>query len=546
MSDQWYYVRSGAQVGPISWEEFRSLVERGELADIDAVWTRGLPGWTPLKQVRERIAPRRVEDPLVALGLGVMDLGLDRPKPATGKFVPRIYPMELWDRISRALFVAVAVGLAWGIRGDFGHMLGAMYPGAILLMALAYVSGQESLIRSMPVLAAASALGIGYGGNMSYGILHGYAQADTFNNYAYGFLALFLQGGAWGFYGGALVGMLLERNRAKWTDWAGGIAVMVLSSFLLWWVVFEAIGFDINPPRSNSALAHLGGAIGLLLWFLYRKLPVASRASLLGFVGFGLGMAGGRLIGNVFHNLEGHFEINHWNTMEVSCGLIGGFIVAFGLLGMRFRDRATDRALTPWDGVASVFVLGMIPLLHLLTRVKGEDRTGWGAKLAEFGSSWSVDGISGALQVVVLLGFIGAGVWIYGQATEKDRWGALPVLWLSLVMILFQNLRALYFFTPSRPGYVNMHSVFWLLFLAMVAYVAWREYQEGHTDECDSDEESDHVPWKAWGATALVGFVLVVLGAGLVNGPTTMKNACTRWPIWEWNQKPVAETPSAE
>jgi hypothetical protein len=475
-----------------------------------------------------------------------MDLGLDRPKPATGKFVPRIYPMELWDRISRALFVAVAVGLAWGIRGDFGHMLGAMYPGAILLMALAYVSGQESLIRSMPVLAAASALGIGYGGNMSYGILHGYAQADTFNNYAYGFLALFLQGGAWGFYGGALVGMLLERNRAKWTDWAGGIAVMVLSSFLLWWVVFEAIGFDINPPRSNSALAHLGGAIGLLLWFLYRKLPVASRASLLGFVGFGLGMAGGRLIGNVFHNLEGHFEINHWNTMEVSCGLIGGFIVAFGLLGMRFRDRATDRALTPWDGVASVFVLGMIPLLHLLTRVKGEDRTGWGAKLAEFGSSWSVDGISGALQVVVLLGFIGAGVWIYGQATEKDRWGALPVLWLSLVMILFQNLRALYFFTPSRPGYVNMHSVFWLLFLAMVAYVAWREYQEGHTDECDSDEESDHVPWKAWGATALVGFVLVVLGAGLVNGPTTMKNACTRWPIWEWNQKPVAETPSAE
>lgn len=546
MSDQWYYVRSGTQVGPVAWEDFRGLVERGELADSDAVWTRGLAGWTPLGKIRERIVPRKVQDPLAALGIGAMDLGLDSPRRATGKFVPRTYPMEPLDRVARALFVALAVALAWGIRGDFGHMLGAMYPGAILLLALAYVSGQESLIRSMPVLAAASALGIGYGGNMSYGLLHGYAQADTFKNYGYGFFALFLEGGAWGFYGAALVGMILERSRAKWIDWAGGVAVMVVSSFLMYWLVFEAMGFDINPPRSNSALAQIGGAIGLFGWFLYRKLPVATRASMLGFVGFGLGMAGGRLIGNVFHNAEGSFEINHWNTMEVSCGLIGGFVVAYGMLGMRFRDRATDRALTVWDGVAAVFVLGMIPLLHLLTRIKGDDRAGWGTKLAELGSSWTSNGVSGSLQVVVVIGFVGAGLWIYGQATEKERWSALPVLWLSFVMLLFQNFRALYFFTPSRPGYINMHSIFWLLFIAMAAYVAWREYKEGHTDECDSDEESDRVPWKPWGATVLAGLILVVLGAGLVNGPTTMKNACTRWPIWEWNQKPVAETPPAK
>lgn len=546
MSDQWYYVRSGAQVGPLSWEDFRGMVERGELADSDAVWTRGLPGWTPLGKIRARIVPRSNREPLEALGIGAVDLGLDSPRRATGKFVPRIYPMEPLDRVARALFVAVAVGLAWGIRGDFGHLLGAMYPGAILLLALAYVSGQESLIRSMPVLAAASALGIGYGGHMSYGILHGYAQADTFNNYAYGFLALFLQGGSWGFYGGALVGMILERDRAKWTDWAGGVAVMIAGSFFVWWLIYQAIGFDINPPRSNSALAHLGGAIGLLIWFIYRKLPVASRASLLGFVGFGLGMAGGRLIGNIFHNLEGHFEINHWNTMEVSCGLIGGFVVAFGLLGMRFRDRATDRAVTPLDAAAAVFVLGLIPLFHLLTRVKGEDRAGWGTRLAELGSFWTSNSVSSALQVVVLLGFVGAGLWIYGQAKEKDRWGALPVLWLSFVMLLFQNFRALYFFTPARPGYVNMHSVFWLLFIAMAAYVAYREYKEGHTDECDSDEESDRVPWKPWGATALAGLILVVLCAGLVNGPATMKSACTRWPIWEWNKGPFPGTTPAE
>ena len=546
MSDQWYYLRDGARLGPVTAAELRGLAARSELGDSDAVWTRYLPGWTPFGKIRHHFAPPVASEALTPPGMGIVDLGLDPPRSSAGPVVPRSYPMEPKDRIMRALFVALAVGLAWGIRGDFGHLLGAMYPGAVLLMALAYVAGQESLLRSMPVLAAASALGIGYGGHMSYGILHGYAQADTFNNYAYGFLALFLQGGAWGFYGGALVGMALERERATWADWAGGIGVMIVSSFLTYWLIYEAIGFDINPPRSNSALAHLGGAIGLFGWFFFRKLPVATRASLLGFVGFGLGMAGGRLVGNVFHNLEGSFEINHWNTMEVSCGLIGGFIFAFGMLGMRFRDRATDKLLTLWDGIAAVFVLGLIPLFHLLTRVEDQDRAGWGTKLAEYGSSWTASGIGLSLQVVVLLGFVGAALWLYGQATGKERWGALPVLWLSFVMLLFQNFRALYFFTPAKQNYIDMHSVFWLLFLAMAGYVAWREYQEGHSDECDSDEESDTVPWKLWSTVALVGLVIIVLGAGLVNGPTTMKTANTRWPVWSWSQGPFPGTSPSE
>jgi hypothetical protein len=49
--------------------------------------------------------------------------------------------MSLLNRVGRSLFVALAVGLAWGIRGDFGHLVGAMYPGAILGLGLAYVSG---------------------------------------------------------------------------------------------------------------------------------------------------------------------------------------------------------------------------------------------------------------------------------------------------------------------------------------------------------------------------------------------------------------------
>src|SRR5262245_17479388 len=98
--------------------------------------------------------------------------------------------MTLSDKIGRSLFVALAVGLGWGIRGDFGHLIGAMYPGAALGLAFAYVSGQKSLFRWMPILAAGSAMAIGSGGTMSYGILHGYAQSVSFLNYAYGFITL--------------------------------------------------------------------------------------------------------------------------------------------------------------------------------------------------------------------------------------------------------------------------------------------------------------------------------------------------------------------
>ena len=55
-----------------------------------------------------------------------------------------------------AVFLALAVGLGWGIRGDFGHLLGAMYPGAALALGLAFVSGQRSLFLWMPIIAALS------------------------------------------------------------------------------------------------------------------------------------------------------------------------------------------------------------------------------------------------------------------------------------------------------------------------------------------------------------------------------------------------------
>ncbi len=54
---------------------------------------------------------------------------------------------------------------------------------------------------------------------MSYAVLHGYAQSDTLVNYGYGFVTLFLQGSAWGTFGGGLIGLLLERRPMRTGEW---------------------------------------------------------------------------------------------------------------------------------------------------------------------------------------------------------------------------------------------------------------------------------------------------------------------------------------
>ena len=161
------------------------------------------------------------------------------------------------------------------------------------------MSGQRSLFLWMPIIAALSAMGIGSGGTMSYGILHGYAQSDTLINYAYGFVTLFLQGSAWGTFGGALIGLMLERKPMRNGEWLGldrQHAFCRLGHFV------SGRGRD-RVPRSirrgtTARSASWGLLSGSLIWLACNKKPSGLRGAVLGYVGFGLGMAGGRLLGN--------------------------------------------------------------------------------------------------------------------------------------------------------------------------------------------------------------------------------------------------------
>ncbi|ODT98005.1 MAG: hypothetical protein ABS79_06600 [Planctomycetes bacterium SCN 63-9] len=451
------------------------------------------------------------------------------------------------------MFVALAVGLGWGIRGDFGHLVGAMYPGAALAMAFAFVSGQRSLFLWMPVLAGLSALGIGLGGQMSYGILHGYAQSDTLINYSYGFLTLFLQGSAWGTFGGALIGLVLERKPMRTGDWLGYLGSIFIAGWITYYLVVIVIGFDINPPRNNTSIAFFGAAIGQIVWLAWNKKLTGLRGAFFGYIGFGLGMSVGRMLGNIANDFQATgMTINHWNVMETSCGFIAGFIYCFGMVNHTYPKPPEDEGIEFVSFLGMFYTLGLLPLWHRVGRFTTSE------KLAEWTASFKSYGYSdpGAMAKNVLmmldgicvLGFVGVAIWLYIHKKRLQKYAAFPVLWLSGTMLLYQNTHALYFFYPSNWHRVNMHGVFWVFFLLMVVYVIVNRPHPGAPGLAASEEPAvegpnvptldSRVPWIGWILGTVGVFGLVILLSGIINGERTMKAANTRWPLWTWSSGP--------
>jgi hypothetical protein len=187
-------------------------------------------------------------------------------------------------------------------------------------------------------------------------------------------------------------------------------------------------------------------------------------------------------------------------------------------------------------------VLGFLPLWHRLARiVPGEKLASWSATLATEG--WGQpDQLTQTVLLLIdgvcVLGFVGVAVWSLLHFRGNQRWPAFPVLWLSLTMLLFQNLNALYFFKAPQPNTIHMHNVFWVLLALMTGYALVARPKPVSIPRADHDPTGDRFPWAGWIATGLVGMALIVILAGWINGETTMASANTRWPDWSWRDGP--------
>jgi uncharacterized metal-binding protein len=105
-----------------------------------------------------------------------------------------------------------------------------------------------------------------------------------------------------------------------------------------------------------------------------------------------------------------------------------------------------------------------------------------------------------AIDGVCVLGFLGVAIWVWAPWGKRTRWAAFPALWLSGTMLLYQNLNALYFFDPIVPGWINIHTVFWVLMILMMAYLSCATPGPPVVELTD-----EKAPWARWVGGAAFG-----------------------------------------
>jgi hypothetical protein len=116
------------------------------------------------------------------------------------------------------LFVALALSIGWGVRGNWGHEFGAMIPGALAAMAAVLVCGREDWYRRIPFFAFFGAVGWSFGGSISYMQVIAYTHSGHAPTVAYGFACLFLIGFIWAAIGGAGTALPAFLSRDRLTE----------------------------------------------------------------------------------------------------------------------------------------------------------------------------------------------------------------------------------------------------------------------------------------------------------------------------------------
>lgn len=234
------------------------------------------------------------------------------------------YP--LWMFI---VFPSITMLLGWGLRGYIGGgPFGAMIPGALVALSLSMLL--ELSVEAASVLVVFGAVGIGMGGEMTYGQTLGFLRnPDTM---WWGTLGTTVKGSIWGLLGGIVLGlgMIYRRLPQKTVI----IAFLLLLAGML--VGFKLINqpmviyfSDPAKPRPESWAALLFGAIAMF-FYLRNKVDkidfkIISRMAMCGFIGGGLGFGlggfwmvmGSRLPNDVIFN-------SWWKAMEFTFGMLLG------------------------------------------------------------------------------------------------------------------------------------------------------------------------------------------------------------------------------
>ncbi len=259
------------------------------------------------------------------------------------------------------LVVALSMGTAWAIRGQFGHEHGAAWAGAIGSLSTLLVMKRTDWIKKGLYVTLAGALGWGLGGMMSYGLLVGYGHGNDFGNVLYGLVMLFLVGGLYGFMGGGFFGVALSDTKRNVVQWVNLILEMTVGGIIFYFFLVEQFDWHVNPPRSEIWAVCLGISVALAWNMIRHKNYAALRVAIFTCFGAGFGFAFGNFLQVLGRVSEIHF--NFWNVMEYSLGFFGGIGLAYGTFTSKWEQEAEDEVVTTKQLFSLVILVGIIPFI---------------------------------------------------------------------------------------------------------------------------------------------------------------------------------------
>ncbi len=264
------------------------------------------------------------------------------------------------------LTTAMAGGMGWGIRGQYGHETGAMIPGVLVALTLVFLFCPHATSLHAARAVALTTVAFGFGGSMTYGQTLGLSQdQELVGNLAafrWGMLGTFIKGGAWIGLAGAFLGMGLSGKRYRPVEMllilAGMIALLVIGIALINQPfdpanrvlppVYFSDAWHWEPdnlemePRFEKWGGLLLALVGLIVYVGgTKKDRLAENMAMTGFLAGGFGFSIGQCVqashawhpewyqGEIIEAITRHF--NWWNMMETTFGLILGFGLGLGL-----------------------------------------------------------------------------------------------------------------------------------------------------------------------------------------------------------------------
>jgi hypothetical protein len=295
------------------------------------------------------------------------------------------------------LFAAMAGGLGWGIRGQYGHETGATMAGLLTCLTLACLLAPHAHPLALARAVAMGAIAMGIGGSMTYGqtvgLTHDAELVGNVSAWRWGMLGLAIKGALWIGFGGLFLGMGLGGVRYR----PGEILMLMLSMVGLFTIGCGLLNAPFNPAERELPAIYFsasweffpekadlkprleiwGGMLlalaGGVFYAGWRKRDVLARnlalwAMLGGAIGFPLGQSIQSY--NAWNReavVPGTLEylapiINWWNMMETTFGAVMGAALALGLWLNRRRIAPAEPVL---DGRLSGGAEWLLLALHV-------------------------------------------------------------------------------------------------------------------------------------------------------------------------------------